>query len=150
MNAGPSASSLPKKLGITGDIVFTVRRAPQGFAAQLEADGGVGNAVWQQSLMAPLDLVIAFHTNRELLTGELGRLLEPLHPDGAVWIAWPKPTSGVTTDITDEGLRKALSKLGWDDDKTCGIDETWSAVRFVRRKQNLRPKDNARAAKRGR
>lgn len=150
MSSAPSTSSLPKKLGITGDIVFTVRRAPQGFAAQLEADGGVGDAVWQQSLMAPLDLVIAFHTNRELLMGELARLLEPVHPDGAVWIASPKPSSGVATDITDEGLRKALSKVGWDDDKTCGIDDTWTATRFVRRKQTHRPKDNARAAKRGR
>jgi len=150
VNAGPTNSSLPKKLGLTGDMVFTVRRAPDGFAARLEAEGGLGDVVWQQSLMAPLDVVIAFHTRRELLMAELPRIIEPLHAEGAVWIAWPKPTSGIATDITDDGLRKALSKAGWVDDKTCGIDDTWSAVRFVQRKQTLRPKDNARAAKRGR
>ena len=136
-----STTPLPTKLGITDDCVFTVRHAPPGFAELL---GDIGDAVWQQSLLAPLDLVIAFHTHRALLDAEWPRISEPVHPDGGVWVAVPKPTSGVTTDLSEDVVRARLLKLGWLDNKTCGIDETWTAVRFARRPERLRPKENAK------
>ena len=153
MSAGPSGSPLPKKLGLTGDVVFTVRHAPEGFAALLEADGGTGDAIWQQSLLAPLDVVVAFHTQRVALAAEWPRLVAPLSPDGAVWIAWPKAATGVATDLTEDVLRAELLPSGWVDDKACTIDATWSGLRFVRRKEQRRPKEAARErtkAKRGR
>lgn len=145
---GYSGTPLPKKLGLTGEIVFTVRHAPPEFARLLEADGGTGDAVWQQSLLAPLDVVVTFHTRREALVAEWPKLTAPLSPAGAVWVAWPKRTSGVDTDITEDVLRAEILPTGWVDNKVCAIDDTWSGLRFVQRKELRRPKDNTRAKRR--
>ncbi|MCB1000253.1 MAG: hypothetical protein KDB40_13240 [Acidimicrobiales bacterium] len=141
-----TASPLPKKLGLSGEIVFTVRRAPSGFAAQLAAEGGTGDAIWQQSLLAPIDLVIAFHTHRALLVAEWPKLTAPLAPGGGVWIACPRPGAGLDTDLTEDAVRAALLPTGWVDDKACTIDAAWSALRFVARPTTQRPKDRAAAA----
>jgi hypothetical protein len=151
--SGRDTSTLPKKLGLGGEIVFTVRHAPAGFAETVAADGGIGDAIWQQSLLAPLDLVVAFHGRRDLLVAEWPKLIAPLAPDGAVWVAWPKPTAGVDTDLDADALRSVARSSGWVDDKACSIDDTWSALRFVRRQEPRRPKDAAKErqrAKRGR
>jgi hypothetical protein len=142
--AGYSGTPLAKKLGIVGgttEVVFTVRHAPTGFAATL---GDIGDAVWQQSLLAPLDVVIAFHTTRAGLVAEWPKLTAPMQPAGAVWVAWPKKTSGLATDLTENVLRDEILPTGWVDNKVCAIDEQWSGLRFVLRKELRRPKDRAR------
>ena len=136
MSAGYSGTPLPKKLGIVGDVVFTVRHAPADFADTL---GDYGDAVWQRSLLAPIDVVIAFFTERKALLVEWPKLTEAAQPEGGVWIAWPKKTSGVVTDITEDVLRAQLLPTGWVDNKVCAIDNTWSALRFVLRKENRPP-----------
>ena len=133
MTAGYSGTPLPKKLGIVGDAVFTVRHAPADFAETL---GDYGDAVWQRSLLAPIDVVVAFFTQRKVLVAEWPKLTEAVHPAGGVWIAWPKKTSGVATDITEDVLRALLLPTGWVDNKVCAIDNTWSGLRFVLRKEN--------------
>ena len=130
--AGYSGTPLPKKLGIGDDTVFTVRHPPADFAETL---GDTGDAVWQKSLMAPLDVVIAFHTSRAALAAEWKKLTDAAQPDGAVWVAWPKKASGVPTDITEDVLREELLPTGWVDNKVCAIDATWSGLRFVLRKE---------------
>jgi hypothetical protein len=142
--AGYSGTPLAKKLGIVGgarEVVFTVRHAPPGFDQTL---GDIGDAVWQQSLMAPLDVVVAFHTTRAGLVAEWPKLSEPARPAGAVWIAWPKKTSGIATDLTENVLRDEILPTGWVDNKVCAIDERWSGLRFVLRTELRRPRDNAR------
>jgi len=126
---------LPKKLGIVGDAVFAVIGAPPGFEATL---GDYGEAVWQRSLLPPLDVVVTFHTERARLVAAWPKLSAAASPDGAVWVAWPKKTSGVATDLTEDVLRTELLPTGWVDNKVCAIDETWSGLRFVLRKE-LRP-----------
>lgn len=130
--AGANAP-LPKKLGIDDDSVFTVLHAPPGFAATL---GDVGDAVWQRNLMPPIDVVLAFFTERTAVVAEFEQLADPARPDGSVWIAWPKPTSGRRTDITDDGLRADLLRRGWIDNKSIAVDDVWNALRFV-----VRPPD---------
>ena len=134
--AGYSGTPLPKKLGIVGDVVFTTLGEPPTFAPAL---GDYGEAVWQRSLLAPLDVVVAFVTARAQLTRLWPKITAPLTPAGAVWIAWPKKSSGVPTDITEDVLRDVLLPTGWVDNKVCAIDETWSGLRFVLRKE-LRPR----------
>ena len=141
MNAGYSGTPLPKKLGIGPDSVYVVRRPPADFAELL---GDTDGAVQQQSLLPPIDVVVAFHTRRDQLLLEWPKLTAAVEPDGGVWIAWPKRTSGVATDITEDVLRAELLPTGWVDNKVCAIDETWSGLRFVQRKELRRPKDNAR------
>ena len=132
MAAAPE-TPLAKKLGIVGDVVFTVVGAPAHFANTL---GDYGNAVWQHTLLAPLDVVVAFYTQRERLVTAWPKLSAAASPDGSVWVAWPKKTSGVQTDITDDLVRAALLRTGWVDNKVCAIDDTWTALRFVLRKEN--------------
>jgi hypothetical protein len=142
---GHSGTPLPKKLGIIDDSVFHVRHAPTGFVDLL---GDTGTAVCQQSLLAPLDIVIAFHSRRTALLAEWPKLTAAAQPDGVVWVAWPKknPTGStvVATDLTEDALRAHLLKTGWVDNKICSIDDNWSALRFVLKAKRLRPKDNAR------
>lgn len=135
MSEGYSGTPLPKKLGITGDVVFTLIDPPAGFASTL---GDVGMAVQQRNLMPPIDVVVAFFTQRAKLEAKWPALAEAAAPDGAIWVAWPKKTSGVATDITEDVLRAVLLRTGWVDNKVCAIDATWSGLRFVLRKE-LRP-----------
>jgi hypothetical protein len=137
-SSGNSTSPLTRKLGIDGDQVFTVRNAPPGFAELL---GDIGDAVWQQSLMAPLDVIVAFYSQRVALMKEWPKLTAPMQPAGSIWVAWPKPASGVPTDLTEDVLRARLLPTGWVDDKACAIDDTWSALQFTKRKETRRPKD---------
>ncbi len=133
MSDGYSGTPLAKKLGIGNDSVYAVLHAPAGFDAVL---GDVGDAVRQQHLLPPLDVVISFHTTRADLVREWPRLTEAAAPDGAVWIAWPKKGSGVASEITEDVLRAVLLPTGWVDNKVCAIDATWSGLRFVLRKEH--------------
>jgi hypothetical protein len=133
--AGYSGTPLPKKLGIVGDVVFVTVNAPEEFATTL---GDYGEAVWQQSLLAPVDVVVAFFTSRAKLGATWPKLTAAAQPDGAVWVAWPKKTSGIATDVTENALRDDLLPTGWVDNKVCAIDDAWSGLRFVLRKE-LRP-----------
>ncbi len=137
MSAGYSGTPLPKKLGIVGDVVFAVRHGPADFAETL---GDYGEAVWQRSLLAPIDVVVAFFTEKKKLLGEWESLTEAAKPAGGVWVAWPKKSSGMATDITEDVLRKVLLPTGWVDNKVCAIDDTWSGLRFVLRKENRPPR----------
>jgi hypothetical protein len=55
-------------------------------------------------------------------------------PDGSLWVAWPKRTSGVATDLTDHAARALALPIGLVDNKVCAIDQTWTALRFVWRR----------------
>ena len=136
MSAGYSGTPLPKKLGIVDDVVFTVLHAPPGFEATL---GDYGNAVWQRNLMPPIDVIVAFFTERVKLRDEWPTLTEAAQPAGGIWVAWPKKASGVATDIVEDALRTTLLKTGWVDNKVCAIDDTWSGLRFVMRAENRPP-----------
>lgn len=138
---GYSGKPLNEKLGITGERVFHVRHAPDGFDAAL---GDVGEAIEQSSLLPPLDVIVSFHTQRAALVAEWPKLTAAAEPDGVVWIAWPKRTSGVATDITEDVLRAELLPTGWVDNKVCAVDDTWSALRFAMRVERRRPRDNSK------
>ena len=137
MSTGYSGTPLPKKLGIVGDVVFTTVGEPPEFA---DALGDVGDAVWQRSLLSPLDVIVTFVTSRAQLERLWPRVTAPLTPAGASWVAWPKRTSGIVTDLTEDVLRAVLLPTGWVDNKVCSIDERWSGLRFVQRKEHRRGK----------
>jgi hypothetical protein len=84
---------------------------------------------------APLDVVIAFFTSRAALIRQWPALTRAAAPDGYVWVAWPKRSSGVPTDITEDTLRADLLPSGWVDTKVCAIDDTWSGLRFNLRRE---------------
>ena len=79
-------------------------------------------------------MVVAFFTRRAKFEGRLGALGTMIFPAGGLWIAWPKQSSGVETDMTADGVREVALPVGLVDNKVCAIDETWSGLRFVNRR----------------
>ena len=90
-----------------------MRSAPDGFAAAL---GSLPIGAEQLArVRAPLDVVVAFFTSRAKLLGAWPALTRSAAPAGVVWVAWPKRSSGVATDITEDTLRADLLPTGWVD-----------------------------------
>jgi hypothetical protein len=130
--SGYSGTPLPQKLGIKeGHIVGTVG-APAEFARTLGPIGAklVGDAAGKR------DVVIAFVTERAALAKGLAGWTKAIHPAGSLWIAWPKKSSGVPTDIVEDTIRAVALPTGLVDNKVCAIDETWSGLRLVVRLEN--------------
>lgn len=141
---GQSETPLLQKLGIKEGTRMTAVNAPADFRSNL---GELPLAVeWANRVRPPLDIVIAFHTRRATLVGHLSTLTAAMVADGAIWVAWPKKASGMATDIDEEVLREAFHAAGWIDNLACAIDDTWSGMRFVVRKER-RARKTAPAAK---
>jgi hypothetical protein len=80
-------------------------------------------------------VLVFFATGRAQLERSIESLARAVYPDGACWIAWPKKSSGVVTDVTESVVREVALPLGLVDNKVCAIDETWSGLRLVWRKE---------------
>ena len=121
-------------------------RAPRGFRETL---GGLpdGVRVATQARGRDIDVILAFFTRRAELEKRLPNLTGAMDVDGGLWISWPKRSSGLETDITEDTLREVCLPLGLVDNKVCAIDETWSGLRLVYRKENRDAVRAARAAK---
>jgi hypothetical protein len=131
--AGYSGTPLPRKLGIKAGARVAVARAPAGFAALL---GDLPDGVRiRPRVRGPLDLIVFFTTRRAELERRIEALRGALVPDGALWIAWPKRASGVVTDVTEDVLRDIALPLGLVDNKVAAIDDTWSGLRLVIRRE---------------
>lgn len=85
---------------------------------------------------APADVFLVFASRAAEAERGFERAMTYLPPDGAIWVAWPKKSSGRDTDITGNTLRDLFLPTGMVDNKVCAIDETWSGLRFVVRKEN--------------
>ena len=83
-----------------------------------------------------MDVLVAFHVSRHVLELTFVDQARCIAPDGGYWIAWPKRSSGVPTDLTEDVLREVILPAGLVDNKVCAIDETWSGLRFVVRKEH--------------
>ena len=131
--AGYSGTPLAKKLGFKPGFVAAYVSAPEGFDALVgELPGDV---TVRKQLRGPLDLVVCFVVARRDLEQRLPRLRAALAPAGMLWIAWPKRASGVPTDMTEDVVREVALPTGLVDTKVAAIDETWSGLRLVIRKE---------------
>jgi hypothetical protein len=125
-----SSGSLAAKLGVKEGCRLTLLSAPRDMALELPPDVTV-----RRQARGEADVVVAFFTQRTKLVQKLALLGSVVFPSGSLWIAWPKRTSGVVTDLTDHAVRNAVLPSGLVDNKVCAIDEIWSALRFVWRLQ---------------
>jgi hypothetical protein len=132
--AGYSGTPLARKLGVDEGTRVAWLGAPAGFDA-LVGDLPPGVDVLR-SLRAPLDLLVQFTTSRAELARRLPALRDAVFPAGAAWVAWPKRSSGVDTDVTEDVVRELALPLGLVDVKVCAIDATWSALKLVVRKEH--------------
>jgi hypothetical protein len=128
-SAGYSGTPLPRKLGIKPGARLGLIGAPDGFdqtLGELPPDVGV-----RRRLQGPLDVIVAFHRSREEFERRLPALARALDPAGGLWIAWPKRSSGVPTDLTENVIRELALAGKLVDNKVCAIDEVWSGLRLV-------------------
>jgi hypothetical protein len=133
--AGYSGTPLPRKLGIKPGHTIALVGAPPGFAGSLEPlpeqvtmQAGLGGDV-------PLDVIVFFVVQRAELAARLDRLRARMAPACGLWIAWPKRASKVPTDMSDQVVREIALPTGLVDNKVCAIDQVWSGLRLVIRRE---------------
>ncbi|HWF82931.1 MAG TPA: hypothetical protein VN695_20325 [Streptosporangiaceae bacterium] len=125
-----------RKLGIgEGDEVVVIGAA-DGFVDRLTAQLN-GEAVIHTDINEAqfFDVIVAFVTRRAELETELDRLRAHMAPACGLWIAWPKRASKMPTDMTENVIREIALPTGLVDNKVCAIDETWSGLRLVIRRE---------------
>jgi hypothetical protein len=132
--AGYSGTPLAKKLGIRPGDTVTLVGAPQGFEDELE--GLPDGVTLRRRAGGNPEVVILFTTKATDLERRFEPLAKSIFPAGSLWIAWPKKSSGVPTDLDENRLRDIGLPLGVVDNKVCAIDAIWSGLRFVWRKEN--------------
>jgi hypothetical protein len=132
--AGYSGTPLPKKLGIKESQRIAFINAPDNFD---ELVGAIPpTTLLLKKITSPIDLVVLFVDREKVLAKEFPRIAKKLSPNGMIWIAWPKKSSGVSTDLIFERVQRIGLDSGLVDVKICAIDAVWSGLKFVIRLQN--------------
>lgn len=132
-SAGYSGTPLARKLGIAKGTVVTAIGAPKDYAALL-APLPAGARI-SSRVAASAAFVHLFTSSRTELAARLTALRARLPAAGTVWVSWPKKTSRVPTDITEDVIRAVALPLGFVDVKVCAVDATWSGLKLVIRKE---------------
>jgi hypothetical protein len=130
--AGYSGTPLQKKLGFKPGMTAAFLDAPDGLERLLGELDGVSV---KRSLRGSADIVLCFVIARRDLERRAGRLREAIAPDGSVWVCWPKRASKVPTDMTEDVVRDVLLQTGLVDVKVAAVDETWSGLKLVVRRE---------------
>jgi hypothetical protein len=119
---------LARKLGFKEGMRVAYVNPPEGFAVD-----GIEDV--RARLAKGTDLVVFFTKERRALERRLAALRRAIEPDGMLWVAWPKRASGIRTDMTEGAVREIALPTGLVDTKVCAIDEVWSGLRLVVRKE---------------
>jgi hypothetical protein len=131
MPAGYSGKSTVEKLGYRpGGRVLVVGR-PRGHETAL-AGAGVTLAT---SGKGPFAAAHLFTAERKTMAAELKRLMALIERDGMIWVSWPKKAAKIPTDVTEDTIRELALPLGLVDVKVCAVDEIWSGLKLVIRKE---------------
>ena len=126
--AGYSGTPLARKLGVEPQMRVAVIAGPSGFAERLEG------ARLSSQLRGRFELIVCFASSRRTLEGRVPAILRAREANGRIWLAWPKRSSGIASDLDDSVVRAIGLATGLVDNKVCAIDETWSGLRFVARR----------------
>ncbi|MGE3468521.1 MAG: DUF3052 family protein [Pyrinomonadaceae bacterium] len=146
MSTGYSGTPLAKKLGMKAGMTVLTVNAPTGYlelvepvpegvriseeegsqATRRRGDGGRSN----------VDIVHLFTNSRDELFSELARLRTVIKQDGMIWVSWYKKAAKLPTEITEDTVREAALPLGLVDVKVCAVDDKWSGLKVVIRKEN--------------
>ena len=110
---------------------MAVVAAPEGFADELGALPP--GAQLRVHARGRLDVIVFFVTRRAELSRRFPSFVRALEDDGGLWVAWPKKTSGVATDLAFDTVQRVGLDAGLVDNKVAAIDGTWSGLRFVYR-----------------
>ena len=135
--AGYSATPLVRKLGIKPETALYVRNCPGDYARLCEKLPP--GTVVRSRLPAKPEFVHLFTASRNELAKELPKYRDRLTPDGVIWVSWPKKSSGVPSTVTEDTVREVALPLGLVDIKVCAVDDTWSGLKLVIRKELRQP-----------
>jgi hypothetical protein len=127
--AGYSGTPLYKKLGIKPGHRLALVRAPDGWAVPDLPEGVTTGAADNA------DVVVAFLRSAAQLQAGIEALGRAIYPDGMVWIAWPRTAGGHDSDITENGIRDVVLPLGLVDTKVAALDDDWSGLKVVWRRE---------------
>ena len=130
--SGYSGTPLSKKIGIAAGLHVVALNPPRGYRDIMSP--WPGGATLAARADAKTDLVHLFVTERAVLSKESKRLRALLQPNAVLWVSWPKKSSKVATDVTEDVIREVVLPLGWVDVKVCAVDATWSGLKLVVRK----------------
>jgi hypothetical protein len=133
MAAGYSGTPLAKKLGYKEGVIAYVAGAPanyKGLVSPLPP-----GCEFRAAPGEDLDLAHVFARERSNLAKALPPLIKAIRRDGMIWVSWPKKASKVATDITEDVIREIALPLGLVDVKVCALDDVWSGLKLVIRKE---------------
>ena len=133
--AGYSGTPLAAKLGIREGSRLFLSGAPKNYLDLVLLPKGARLA---KKIDGETDLVHIFATEKARLAALLRASLRKVRPDTAIWVSWPKKSSKVPTDITEDTIREVALPMGLVDIKVCAVDEVWSGLKLVIRKENRR------------
>ena len=131
--SGYSGKPLAAKLGIVEGSRVHVVAPPPHYSELL--DPLPPGVTFVRRASATIDVVHAFFTRRRSLQTSLPKVRRRIRPDAVVWVSWPKKTSGVETDLTEDFVRAVALPLGLVDVKVCAVDDVWSGLKLVVRKE---------------
>jgi hypothetical protein len=130
---GYSGTPLAKKLGIKDASVVVPLGAPSNYRALLQPLPK--SVTFRSQPSATSDVIHVFTAKRSELAKTLARVLAVMRPDAVLWVSWPKKAANVPTDIDEQTIRDEALPLGLVDIKVCAVDDTWSGLKLVIRKE---------------
>ncbi|MBL8631408.1 MAG: DUF3052 family protein [Rhodospirillaceae bacterium] len=134
--SGYSGTPLAKKLGFKPETIVALIGAPKFMADVVkEAGATLKAAKTAQALKGPVAAVHLFTDSAAVLAAALPVMMSAIARDGMIWISWPKKASKVPTDITEDTIRKHALPIGLVDVKVCAVDDIWSGLKLMIRKE---------------
>ena len=144
MTAGYSGTPLAKKLGIEDGTTILTVNAPENYPELLDPlpanveINDISSAKMQKPAQSrcEIDILHVFTNTREGLFKSVSDAKQLIKQDGAIWVSWYKKAAKLPTEITEDTVREAAFPLGLVDVKVCAVDEKWSGLKLVIRKEN--------------
>ncbi|PYS98322.1 MAG: DUF3052 domain-containing protein [Acidobacteria bacterium] len=141
MTAGYSGTPLAKKLGIKEGFAILAVDAPDDYSSLVEPlpiGAEIRNVELHLLVKAKrgIDLIHFFTNSRDNLFRSLPLLQKLIKQDGSIWVSWYKKAAKLPTEITEDTIREACLPIGLVDVKVCAIDDRWSGLKLVIRKEN--------------
>ena len=133
--AGYSGTPLAKKLGIKEGQRIYIKNSPYAEYEEL-FDDFPANVLILKRAGTNLDLIHFFTKSRSELDAEIRKFIVKINPDGMIWVSWPKKSAKIRTDVTEDVIREIVLPLGLVDIKVCAVNEIWSGLKLVIRKEN--------------
>jgi len=134
---GYSGTPLAKKLGITPGVRVLAIDAPKDYQALLKPLPS--DVTFVTRLGKTTGIIHVFAVQRSRLAAALKKSRKATRDDAVIWVSWPKKASKVETDITEDVIREVCLPMGLVDIKVCAVDDTWSGLKLVVRKELRKP-----------